>query len=126
MERKSKIDEVRRLRDEGYTAAKVAQMLGISRARVYQLSRAKRRNGFLTITEETNIYPNWRNWMNENCVSVRMFIEQMGLELSSASFSSVYGWMKGKCYPTKKNIDRILQATGLTYEQLFYLEETVQ
>jgi hypothetical protein len=46
----------------------------------------------------------------------------MGLDLSSASYNNVYGWMAGRCYPTKKNIDRLLETTGLTYEQLFSLE----
>jgi hypothetical protein len=27
-----------------------------------------------------------------------------------------------KMFPTKKNIDRLLETTGLTYEQLFSLE----
>jgi hypothetical protein len=60
--------------------------------------------------------------MNENSVSVRMLAQLMGLDLSSASYNNVYGWMAGRCYPTKKNIDRLLETTGLTYEQLFSLE----
>jgi hypothetical protein len=54
-----------------------------------------------------------------------MFVEVIGMDASSTNYNNVYGWMRGRCYPTKKNIDRILEATGLTYEQLFYQEETV-
>lgn len=118
-------EKIRQLRDEGYSAKQVAEMLGISRARVYQASRAKRLKQFKEIAPETNIYPIWRNWMNENSVSIRMFIRLMGLDLSSTTYNNVYGWMRGRCYPSKKNIDRILETTGLTYEQLFYQEEAV-
>lgn len=115
-------DEVRRLRKEGVPAAEVAQKLGISRSRVYQIFPGKKRKGFRTIEPEQNIYPMWRNWMNENYVSVRMLVQLMGLDLSSTTYKSMYGWMTGRCYPTKKNIDRLLKTTGLTYEQLFSLE----
>ena len=116
-------EKIRQLRDEGYSAKQVAEMIGISRARVYQASRAKRLKQFKEIAPETNVYPIWRNWMNENSVSARMLVQMMGLDLSSATYSSLYGWMQGRCYPSKKNIDRLLETTGLTYEQLFALEE---
>ena len=118
-------DEVRRLRQEGVSAADVAQRLGISVSRVYQIIPGKKLKRFLPIEPDQNIYPMWRNWMNENSVSIRMFIRLMGLDLSSTTYNNVYGWMRGRCYPSKKNIDRILETTGLTYEQLFYQEETV-
>lgn len=115
-------EEVRRLREEGVSATEVAQRLGISRSRVYQVFPGKKRKGFRTIRPEQNIYPMWRNWMNENSVSVMMLVQLMGLDLSSTTYKSLYGWMTGRCYPTKKNIDRLLETTGLTYEQLFSLE----
>jgi transcriptional regulator with XRE-family HTH domain len=126
MEKKDRIaDEVRRLREEGVPAAEVAEMFGVSRARIYQIFPGKKGKGFTPIKPDQNIYPMWRNWMNENSVSVRMFIRLMGLDLSSTTYNNVYGWMRGRCYPSKKNIDRILETTGLTYEQLFYQEEAV-
>lgn len=116
------VKEIRRLREEGVSATEVAQRLGISRSRVYQVFPGKRRKGFTSITPDQNIYPMWRNWMNENSVSVRLFVRMMGLDLSSTTYNNVYGWMTGRCYPSKKNIDRLLETTGLTYEQLFSLE----
>ena len=116
------VKEIRRLREEGVSATEVAQRLGISRSRVYQVFPGKKRKGFRTIRPEQNIYPIWRNWMNENSVSVRMLAQLMGLDLCSTTYKSLYGWMTGRCYPTKKNIDRLLETTGLTYEQLFSLE----
>jgi transcriptional regulator with XRE-family HTH domain len=125
MEVKAKVEDVRRLLLEGYTVKEIAEKLGVSKARIYQITYSKLLRSFKEITPEMNIYPNWRNWMNENSVSIRLFCELMGLDLSSTNYNNVYGWMRGRCYPTKKNIDRILEATGLTYEQLFYQEETV-
>jgi predicted transcriptional regulator len=124
MSKKVSAEEVKRLREEGYSAKRVAEILGISRTRVYQMSYAKRHKNFEQITPEMNIYPNWRKWMNENSITTRMFVELMGLDLSSRSYNCVYGWMRGRCYPSKMNIDRILKTTGMTYEQLFYQEET--
>lgn len=125
MEVKAKVEDVRRLLLEGYTVKEIAEKLGVSRTRIYQITYSRMLNSFREITPEMNIYPNWRKWMNENSVSIRLFCELMGLDLSSTNYNNVYGWMRGRCYPTKKNIDRILEATGLTYEQLFYQEETV-
>lgn len=125
MEVKAKVEDVRRLLLEGYTVKEIAEKLGVSRARIYQITYSRMLNSFREITPEMNIYPNWRKWMNENSISIRLFCELMGLDLSSTNYNNVYGWMRGRCYPTKKNIDRILEATGLTYEQLFYQEETV-
>ena len=125
MEVKAKVEDVRRLLLEGYTVKEIAEKLGVSKTRVYQITYSRMLSSFREITPEMNIYPNWRKWMNENSVSIRLFCEMMGLDLSSTNYNNVYGWMRGRCYPTKKNIDRILEATGLTYEQLFYQEETV-
>lgn len=125
MEAKAKVEDVRRLLLEGYTVKEIAEKLGVSKARIYQITYSKLLKSFKEITPETNIYPNWRKWMNQNSCSVRMFVEVMGMDASSTNYNSVYGWMRGRCYPTKKNIDRILEATGLTYEQLFYQDETV-
>lgn len=125
MEVKAKVEDVRRLLLEGYTVKEIAEKLGVSKTRIYQITYSRMLNSFREITPEMNIYPNWRKWMNENSVSIRLFCELMGLDLSSTNYNNVYGWMRGRCYPTKKNIDRILEATGLTYEQLFYQEETV-
>jgi transcriptional regulator with XRE-family HTH domain len=125
MEVKAKVEDVRRLLLEGYTVKEIAEKLGVSKTRIYQITYSKLLRSFKEITPEMNIYPNWRKWMNENSVSIRLFCELMGLDLSSTNYNNVYGWMRGRCYPTKKNIDRILEATGLTYEQLFYQEETV-
>ena len=125
MEVKAKVEDVRRLLLEGYTVKEIAEKLGVSKARIYQITYSKLLKSFKDITPEMNIYPNWREWMNQNSCSVRMFVEVMGMDASSTNYNNVYGWMSGRCYPTKKNIDRILEATGLTYEQLFYQDETV-
>ena len=125
MEVKAKVEDVRRLLLEGYTVKEIAEKLGVSKTRIYQITYSKLLKSFKEITPEMNIYPNWRKWMNQNSCSVRMLVEVMGMDASSTNYNNVYGWMRGRCYPTKKNIDRILEATGLTYEQLFYQEETV-
>lgn len=125
MKAKAKAEDVRRLLVDGYTVKEIAEKLGVSKARIYQITYSKLLSSFKEITPKMNIYPNWRRWMNENSVSIPLFCELMGLDRNSSNYNNVYGWMRGRCYPTKKNIDRILETTGLTYEQLFYQEEAV-
>lgn len=122
--KKANPEEIRKLRAEGVSMAQIAEQFGITRARAYQLSGPVRTRPFREIPEEMCIYPNWRNWMNEHRVSPRSMVEVAGMEQCSNNYNSVIGWMNGRCYPTKKNIDRILAATGLTYEQLFAREFT--
>ena len=116
-------EEVKKLREDGYTIAQIADQYGVTRARIYQMTGHMKKRVFREIPEEMNIYPNWRNWMNENRVSPREMMQRAGLEQCQTNYHSIIGWMSGRCYPTKKNIDRILNATGLTYEQLFATEE---
>ena len=116
-------EEIKRMKAEGVHVDEIAKEFGITRTRVYQIIGPTRMRGFRPFTEDMCIYPHWRNWLNENRVTIREMVDRMGLENCNSNYQQVWGWMYGRCYPTKKNIDRILSVTGLTYEQLFSTEE---
>jgi transcriptional regulator with XRE-family HTH domain len=61
--------------------------------------------------------------MNRNHISRRELIIRMGMEYHAEIANRVSGWLKGKSNPSKLMIDRMLKATGMTYEELFAREE---
>lgn len=112
-------DLMRADRAQGMRYEQIGKKYGISRQYVYQLIGGETKSRFKTLTEKDCIYPNLRKWMNENKVS--------RVELTRRLFGNGYAnnqnylcnWLKGKRYPLKKNIDRLIKVTGLTYEELF-------
>ena len=89
--KKANAEEVKKLRAEGVSMAQIAEQLGISRARAYQLSGALKARPFREIPEEMNIYPNWRNWMNEHRVSPRAMVEVAGMEQCQNNYNNIIG-----------------------------------
>ena len=110
-------------REMGMTLPAIAKKYGVSRQRVQQVCAKYVPNMFIPITPEKCVYPILRKWMNENRVSKYELIRRMG-NFSHPSLSiQMSRWMRGEGYPLKQTIDKILAATGLTYEQLFYRED---
>ena len=59
-------------------------------------------------------YKNIENWIYENELSTKKLADKAGL-----TPVALYYILIGKNNPNKKSIDRILKATGLTYEEAF-------
>ena len=111
------------LRDEGYTHREIAEIVGVSRQRVHQVCGRNTPGHFRPYSEEDIVYPNWRKVMNENKLTKSEFVRRMGLEVHHRSIGNLTLYMAGKHYPMKRTIDKILEVTGLTYEQLFSRED---
>lgn len=106
-------------RDSGMTYEEIAIMFGVSRQRVHQVCGKYNPCRFQFISEKGCIYPNWRNWMNENKVSRYELARRMGLLSSQTSYvNAISGYMSGKCEPKMWFIDKLLEVTGLKYEVL--------
>ena len=110
--------------NQGYTRKQIAEELGVSRQRVYQMISTYGQRSFRPITPQQCIYHNWRNWMNNNQVSKGELLKRLFLTSESHNYSRLTQYMTGYCYPQKQMIDCILEVTGLTYEQLWSREET--
>lgn len=115
-------DLMRSYRAQGMTYEQIGEKVGLSKQRVFQLvgggtDRAKKH--FRTITEEQCVYPNIRKWMNENSVSKAEFSRKVFGTAHPKTMSLLCGWLSGKGYPSKHNIDKLIEVTGLTYEELF-------
>lgn len=113
------------LEAQGYNRKQIAEAVGVTRQRVYQILGTAEKGFFKPITEQGCIYPNWRKWMNDNKVSVPAFSRLMGMDSASRDYGLIKRWMRGDNFPLKFNIDKIIEITGLSYEELFSKEEAV-
>lgn len=73
-------------------------------------------------TEEEVVYPNLRRCLNENKVSRTEFCRRMGNQPNSGNSTNLRDWFVGRNYPIKRVIDKMIEVTGLTYEELWEVE----
>ncbi len=119
----ARLETMRDLYLAGKTYEEIGTEFGISKQRVYQLIGGEMKHK-VVIPEERCIYPNLRLWMNENNVSVNKLCRTMyDGRLEPERTEVLRKALKGSnC--TKNTIDRILKATGLTYEEAFGRSDT--
>lgn len=110
-------------RQQGKTYRQIAQMYGVSPQAVAAACASYAPGHFKPYTETEVIYPKLRKWLNDNEVSRNEFVRRMGLTTYARHNSSVGDYFRGRKYPLKETIDVMLRVTGLTYEELFSLEE---
>ena len=109
-------------REKGMTYKEIAEKHGVSHQAVSQLCRQRSVGHFKPYTEEEVVYPHLRKWLNENKVARNEFARRLGIGPSPGNSNRISAWFRGTCYPNKSSIDKILAATGLTYEKLFERE----
>ena len=106
-------------REKGKTYQEIAKQFGVSYQAV-AVALGKHHPGHTRpLTEKQCIYPNLRRWMNENKISQAELIRRMGKMVGGRTSEMVRGWLIGRSYPKKPDIDILLKVTGLTYEELF-------
>lgn len=111
------------LREQGMTYQQIADYFGISYQAVAQPLAAYNPNHFHYVSESGCIYPNIRKWLNDNKVNKSEFARRCGLSNVSNNKNRLNCYLIGRCDPPKMMIDKILAATGMTYEQAFSKEE---
>ena len=109
-------------REAGMTCMAIAEKHGVSYQRVQAVVGKYNPAYFQRIQESACIYPNLRRWMNDNKVGKRELLRRMGMEAYPRACQDLSIVMAGRKSPRKAYIDRMLQATGLTYEEMFYTE----
>ena len=107
------------LRNQGMTYQQIADVLGISKQAVgNSLSRYDYRR-FKYIQPEACVYEGLRVWMNEHHVNVSELVRRLGLQTAPANITRYRQILSGNYELRKATIDKILEITGLTYEQAF-------
>lgn len=115
------LKEKKELFEQGLTRTEIAKQLGISRQAVSQALARYNPAYFKLITESNCIYPNIREWMNKNKVSMNEFVRRMGCASYAGNFYTLKNNLTGKTDTKKSTIDKILAITGMTYELAFDL-----
>ena len=103
------------MRLEGATFQEIADKFGISRQRVQQLLCSNRPSTRKTLNKI--VYPNIAKWLDDNGMNIYCFGERCGL-----SSTSLRNFLLLDLGCTKYTIDKILEVTGLTYEEAFRKE----
>ena len=109
------------LRQQGLKYREIAEICGVSRQYVSSVCGYGAPSYFRHIGEKC-VYPNLSLWMNKHKVSKREFLRRMGLTAHSNNYARLDSYMRGDTQPRKQYIDKMLEVTGLTYEELFYMD----
>lgn len=116
---------MQRLREQGLKYREIAAILGCTTQYVASIC-CKTNPTYFTYIGKECVYPNLRNWMNENKVSRKKLLEKMGLAVHTSNYDRMLKYLNGYCFPRKDYIDRLIAATGLPYEILFEVETSEQ
>lgn len=107
-------EEAYRMRLEGASLQDVADRFGVSRQWVAQMVPIKQHAFTKLKNGQACIYPAIRRYMEEN----RFTYHRLAV-LSGISPGALYQNLTGQSDFTKKNIDKLLGAMGMTYEEAF-------
>ena len=107
------------LRQKGMTYQQIADSMGVSKAYVaVLLDRTVKTSNFHIWPVELSPYPVLTQWMNDNQMTRQELAERLGYSISTNSTYIVDKIMRTDKF-TKKEIDKLLEITGMTYEELF-------
>ena len=122
MERKMSIDDrvdAYRMRLEGASLQDVADRFGVSKQLIAQTLPLNQKAFSKAKNTKECIYPAIREYMEKNrCTYSRLAI------LCGMNYQSLYRGLTGKNELLKKNIDKLLDALEMTYEEAFCKEAT--
>ena len=112
-----RVEVYRRLRDlKGMTYEEIAEIFGVTRQAVHHALTRTPGDNFRESTVRKIRFVGLRNWMLKHRVNLVELEKRCGDKRMACLTNSQFN-------PSKKNIDAILAATGLTYEECFKEDE---
>lgn len=117
-----KYETYRKERELGMTYEEIARKHGVTKQYIHQVVAAGGGKGMRVVREKDCIYPAWRRWMNEHMMTKSALLRQMGMYPAGENIRKLSGYMVGRGTVRKDYIDKLLQVTGMRYEDLFRLE----
>lgn len=106
-------------RDKGLSYREIAEKYGVTYQNVAIACGKHNPSRFRYHKENGVIYPNVRQWMNDNKISIAEALRRMGFSTSTNNSNMLSCVLRGKHNPRKEMIDKLIGLTGLTYEKLF-------
>lgn len=107
---KERAIEMFKLRLAGYTFREIGEKYGVSDRRVQIILNPKGRRPL----DPECIYPNLKNWMQKNRMTVSDFAKLSGL-----STTIIYNTFKGKTKPSMRTISKVLETTNMDFKTAF-------
>lgn len=106
-------------RKKGLTYQQIADKYGVTKQTICCACRVYNPNLFQPVSAKRCIYVNLRTWMNKHKVGIAELTRRMGFIGASSDAVRTSNLLKGKFFPRKPHIDKLIEITGLTYEKLF-------
>lgn len=109
------------LREQGLTYREIASRLGVTYQAVAQVCAKQGFAQFRKITPAGCVYPALRDWMNSNYVSRSELYRRMhdGSACIGRAPYVIRERLSGRTLWRMDEINRLLDITGMTYEELF-------
>lgn len=108
-------------REKGLTYQQIADKYGVSKQCV--AGACGKRDIAYFRYDNSCVYPALRGWINDNKISTRELLRLMGMTSYGQNHANLRYRLNGKGEFTKSDIDKLLEITGMTYEELFREEE---
>lgn len=112
-----KTDLYRAEREKGLTHQQIADKYGVSKQCVAQA--CGRQKTYYYRYNVTCVYPVLCRWLNDNKISTRELLNRMGLTSYAKNYDSIRAKLRGDKELKKSDIDKLIEITGMTYEELF-------
>ena len=106
-------------REKGLTYQEIADKYGVSKQCIYMACGKGNPTYFQPFTQKRCVYPNLRNWINDNKICAAELIRRLGYEYTGRTASWIRTILAGKGNIKKTLIDKLIALTGMTYEELF-------
>lgn len=118
----SRLEEFSALRKQGLTYRQIADRYGCSHQNVAKILATRSLARFRGYDEKECVYPGLRTWLNESktCRVEIINILDGSRNPNTARRKKLREQLRGHCGFTQSDIEKLLSASGLTYEQLFH------
>lgn len=112
--------EAYRMRLDGATLQQVADIFGVTKEYIRQITPAGQRSRYRSADERYAhcVYPAIAQWMHDNRFSYKRLANEIGV-----APATLYGGLSGARHVAKYTIDGVLAVTGMTYEEAFAKKE---
>ena len=112
--------ECEALRAQGKTYAEIAKVYGLSTQYINQMMARYKVSQFRPLTDEQCVFVGLRCWMNENkCSMAELARRRFGFFPGGTSMQGWRSKMHGGIQLKKDDIDKLIEITGMSYEELF-------
>jgi hypothetical protein len=111
-----------KLNEEGKSYNEIAAIYGVSKQRVFQILRKGDKRYFRHISDRLVKYTGLRNWMNTNKISFTELVTRVFGYYHTENYNRLFQYLNSG-HLRLPLIKKILEVTGLTFEECFMEED---